>query len=211
MEVGLGDSAPDAHNRPILTISTSQMARIRTFVAIEATDEIRAAGQHLIHQFAQRAPGVRWVAPQQIHLTLKFLGDVDEREIYGICSTLERLISRIDHFQVECRDLGAFPSSDRPRTLWMGIRDQTGQLADLQGRIEETLMPLGFPRETRQFHGHLTLGRIRRQPGDTLRTLLASHAVDEFGILPIDEVVIFASELTKEGPHYTPLGRCCLA
>jgi 2'-5' RNA ligase len=188
------------------------MARLRTFVAVESTDEIQLAAERLIRQLSSVSQGVRWVAPANIHLTLKFLGDVDEREVYRVCQSVAKAAAADEPFQVLCRGTGAFPSPQRPRTIWMGVDDHQERLAGLQRRIEEELETLGFPGDSRQFHGHLTLGRIRynRQDVEELSQALQGRADVEFGWLPLDEVVVFASELAAGGPRYTALGRCSL-
>lgn len=186
------------------------MARLRTFIAVEATAEIRSAGQRLVHKLSQTTAEVRWVDTENIHLTLKFLGEVDEREIHRVCQKAGAAAHACEPFQITCSTAGAFPSPDRPRTIWMGVNDDQGRLSQVQQRIEEALGQLGFPPEPRKFHGHLTLGRIRynRRGGDALRRLLEAEKNTEFGVLPVHEVVVFSSELSSRGPAYTVLGRC---
>lgn len=185
------------------------MSRIRTFVAIEATDEIRSAAERVIRKLAGDSSFVRWVEPHNLHLSLKFLGDVADRDVYGVCSAVQRVSTDHASFQLECRGLGAFPSVQRPRTIWMGVRDKADRLNSLQASVEDALCDLGFPAEGRQFQGHLTLGRIRARPRETaqLQDAMQRYSETEFGNLPVDELVVYASELTREGPHYTVLGR----
>jgi 2'-5' RNA ligase len=186
------------------------MARLRTFIAVEATAEIRSVGERLIRKLSQTTAGVRWVKTENIHLTLKFLGEVDEREIHRVCQKAGAAAHHCEPFQITCSTAGAFPSPDRPRTIWMGVNDNQGRLSQVQQRIEESLGQLGFPPEPRKFHGHLTLGRIRynRRGSDELRQMLEAEKDTEFGILPVDEVVVFSSEHSGQGPTYTVLGRC---
>jgi len=188
------------------------MARIRTFIAVEATDEIRSGGERLIRKLSRTSAGVRWVDTQNLHLTLRFLGEVDEREIHRVCQKTGEAVHGCEPFRIACTTTGAFPSTTRPRTIWMGVDDSQGQLSRVQQRIEESLGQLGFAPESRKFHGHLTLGRIRyhRRGTDELREFLETEMHAEYGILPIDEVVVFSSELSRQGPTYTVLGRCPL-
>ena len=188
------------------------MARLRTFIAIEATDQIRSAGARLIQKLSHLGPGVRWVNPENIHLTLKFLGEVDERQLHQVCRQLGEAARECTAFSLRCGGVGAFPSLTQPRTIWMGVEDQEGRLAQLQQRAESSLVGLGFPPEARRYHGHLTLGRIRynRRDSSELQQLIDAEAKTEFGILAVDEVVVFASSLSRGGPTYTAIGRCAL-
>jgi 2'-5' RNA ligase len=185
------------------------MSRIRTFVAIEATDEIRSAAERVIRKLAGDSGFVRWVEPHNLHLSLKFLGDVEDRDVYGVCAAIQRVAADHASFHIECCSLGAFPCVQRPRTIWMGVRDEADRLTSLQGSVEDALCELGFPVEARQFQGHLTLGRIRARPRETaqLQDAMQLYSETEFGNLPVDELIVYASELTREGPHYTVLGR----
>ncbi len=188
------------------------MARLRTFIGVEATDEIRSAGQRLIRKMSQTAAGVRWVDAENIHLTLKFLGEVDEREIHQICRQAADAARVCAPFQIPCLAVGAFPSPHRPRTIWMGVNDHEGQLAQLHKSIETGLSELGIPAESRRFHGHLTLGRVRynRRGSEDLTHIMAAEADVQFGVLPVDEVIVYSSQLSRSGPTYMALGRCPL-
>lgn len=187
------------------------MARVRTFIAVNVTDEIQIAGERIIDTLRQSTHGARWVRRQNIHLTLKFLGDVDERELYSVCRNAAEAVQAAPSFLLLCRSLGAFPSASRPSTIWMGVDDRDGQLARLQQQVEVSMAALGFPAERRKYHGHITLGRIRSGRGSPeLHSLIEKNTETDFGLLPVGELTVYRSELNRDGPNYTVVGRCPL-
>jgi 2'-5' RNA ligase len=188
------------------------MSRIRTFVAAEPTDEIRSKAEKLVRQLAGHDDGIRWVQPENIHLTLKFLGDVEDREIYSVCSAVKQATSNCQAFELSCRGVGAFPSLHHPRTIWLGVQDAEARLAALYSEVQDSLCNLGFAAESRRFHGHLTLGRVQanRLGQDKLREVIEANSDTVFGPLAVDELIVYASELSRDGPNYTVLGRCPL-
>ncbi|BBL80660.1 RNA 2',3'-cyclic phosphodiesterase [Rubrobacter xylanophilus] len=135
---------------------------MRAFVAILPPREVREA----LSRAARSLPviGVRWVRPENIHLTLKFLGEVPEDLIPRMSAALSE-VARLEHpFRIEPEGFGAFPSPERARVLWAGIGEGSERLEELAAAVEEALSPLGFERERRPFRAHLTLGRARGRP-----------------------------------------------
>jgi 2'-5' RNA ligase len=186
---------------------------IRTFVAVEIEEGIRRAAARLVEFLRTASADVTWVAPHKMHLTVKFLGDVAAEKIPEVCQTVARAVAGLEPFDLEIRGVGAFPNAARPRTLWLGTGAGVSQLAVLVERIETVLAELGFAREGRPFHGHLTLGRVRRL-GPALAALtrmLEERADLELGQTPIREVVVFSSQLDRGGPIYEALSRTPLA
>ena len=188
------------------------MARVRTFIAIDVSDEIRAAGERVIDALRRSTAGVRWVRPENIHLTLKFLGDVDERELHDVCRGAGQAAQESPPFSVNCRSIGAFPNASRPSTIWMGIDDDQGRLAALQEHLEGSLATLGFPTERRKFRGHITLGRVRSGRGTNreLQQFIETHVETGFGSLDVHKLTIYRSDLDRGGPNYTVVARCPL-
>ncbi len=187
------------------------MARIRTFVAIELDGSIKKASADAIRVLSSTAESVRWVDPEGMHLTLKFLGDVDDRELHQVCQITKRVAEEVDPFSLSCCGLGAFPSSDKPTTIWMGLSDESETLVPMQKRLESLLFDeLRIPIENRPYRAHITLGRnkSRGKYNPPLTELLQSSATEDFGSLQVNELVAFSSELTRQGPIYTPLCRC---
>ena len=186
--------------------------KIRTFVAVEMDAAVREMAAELSRELASAGADVKWVDAENMHLTLKFLGEVDSREVHEVCRAVESAAASQAPFRLDLCGAGAFPTIHRPRTLWLGCGPGSEPLAALAERIEAELHKLGYPREGRRFHPHLTLGRIRRGKAGLARLaeLLAEHADFEAGRSRVDEVVVFSSQLDRGGPTYNPLGRAKL-
>lgn len=187
------------------------MARIRTFIAIDVPQQVRRKAQATIETLSETTNSIRWVAPENVHVTMKFLGDVDETDIYEVCRRTATAVADCAAAQVHCHGVGAFPSVERPRTVWLGVADPDAYLEQLHANVEGGLAPMGFPREQRRFHPHVTLGRLRygrRDVGDLIDRIKEMQV--DAGMIQVDELVIYASERGPEGPRYTVLGRAPL-
>lgn len=177
---------------------------MRAFIAIPMSDAIKegilAAGLRL------SSTGIKatWVKAGAIHLTLKFLGDVDMDRTMEITHALEEAAGGIGPFSIRVRDLGAFPNGRRPRVIWAGVDEETGALIRLVENIEERLSHLGFKKEGRRYHPHITVGRVRGAPKD-----LSTHLAEPFETedQEVEELVLFQSELHSSGAIHTPLSR----
>jgi RNA 2',3'-cyclic 3'-phosphodiesterase len=181
---------------------------LRTFVAVEITGPIRARATALISALASTTADVKWVEPHHLHLTLKFLGDVHQREIVDVCRAVSRGAAEVEPFDLEIRGAGAFPNSIRPRTVWLGAGEGAEAMVVLHDRIEDALAKLGFRKEHRRFQTHLTIGRVRGGgPGIIeLGKLLQQHADDPIGQMTVQQATVFCSTLTADGPIYERLG-----
>lgn len=148
---------------------------------------------------------VRWIPAENLHLTLKFLGDVEEARVSSIRAAVRDALTDNTRFFVTARGLGVFPDSRRPRVLWVGLASP--ELARLAGQVERALEPLGFERAAAPFRPHVTIGRWRRPEsrGDRLRGELARWRDHEFGEFRIDAATLFRSTLRPEGAVYDPL------
>lgn len=186
--------------------------KIRTFIAVETDPAVREAAAELVGEFRASGADVKWVDPANMHLTVKFLGDVDSRHVHEVCWAVEKAVAELPRFELELRGAGAFPNARRPRTVWLGAGQGGEEIGILAEALEEAMDRLGFRREARRFHPHLTLGRVRRgQAGlDELARLLAEYADFEVGRTTVSEVVTFSSQLDRSGPTYEPLGRARL-
>ena len=186
---------------------------IRTFVAVEIGEAIRRAAAGLVEEMRAASAEVTWVAPHNMHLTVKFLGDVAAEGIPQVSATVAEAIADVRAFDLEVRGVGAFPNVSRPRTIWIGTGAGESQLAMVAERLEASLAKLGFAREGRPFRGHLTVGRVRR-PSPALAALsqiLRERAGLEFGQTTIRELVVFSSQLERGGPIYEAISRAPLA
>lgn len=177
---------------------------MRTFVAIEIEPEIKeailAAGDRV------KGSGIRatWVKEGAIHLTLKFLGEMKVEKTPEVTDALREAAAAVSPFGVKVAGLGAFPNGRRPRVIWAGVEEETGALRSLWEGIERSLSRLGFKKEGRGLHAHITIGRVRGAPMD-LSGLLAEPF--EGGEQDVGEIVLFQSELHPSGAVHTPLAR----
>lgn len=185
------------------------MPLLRTFIAAEIGPDVGGRAQKLINKLkASTTAKITWVRPAELHFTLSFLGEIIDREIPKLLTTVNDAVRDLPAFDLLCRGIGVFPSFDNPRTIWLGVTDGHDEMIELHSRIEQALRPLGFRGEHRRYRPHLTLGRIRQS--DTgmieLREQLEELQDYEAGIMTVSEVTIFHSDLRSSGPEYAPLG-----
>ena len=187
------------------------MATTRTFVAVSPSDETRAQAAKLAEELRPFATHMKWVAPANLHWTLHFLGDVENTMLPAVCDVVTTAVGDFEPFQLTAGGAGAFPSPQRPRTLWLGATQGTDELIALQAAVKSALDQLGFRGENRPYVPHLTLGRAgRRQNVDSMTNRLAELADYPGGSTNIDEVRVLASELARGGPTYYVIGRAPL-
>ena len=181
------------------------METIRTFVAIEIPDAIKNQVEVLENQFKKIRTDIKWIHPQNIHITLKFLGNTSINRLEEIYDGLQEAVDSIRPFQLKLQQVGAFPDLNRPRVFWINIDQGREALMTLQKRIEEILYVRRFVREERPFSPHLTIGRVRSPRG--LRTLTDQVRNITFNAQTflVDRVVVVKSDLQSTGPIYTVL------
>lgn len=187
------------------------MEMIRTFVAIELNDAVKDVLVKA-QQVLKRAPAgrlVRWVAPDGIHLTLKFLGDVSPNRVNEIAGTVRQTCRAFTPFELYLSHTGFFPDARRMRVVWVGIEGAVDELLRLQRSVEHDLNTIGFPPEGRGFQPHLTLGRVRDLARPAEREELAKRvlatSVDEQVKMLVPAVCLIRSELRPTGAVYTTL------
>ncbi|MCK5269950.1 MAG: RNA 2',3'-cyclic phosphodiesterase [Sedimentisphaerales bacterium] len=183
---------------------------IRCFIAIELDEGIRGELGRLQDRLRRRLQvndkAVKWVRPENVHLTLKFLGEVADRVIPDICSAVSEAAGEIAPFTFEVTDCGCFPRSGAARVLWVGVKQGKETLLQLQEMVELYLAEIGFPPEERRFSAHLTLGRIKNtEAGRLVHDAVAELEPIRLGCRDVSEITVFQSELTQSGPIYTPL------
>lgn len=187
------------------------MRTVRTFIAIELDaalkQDLRRVQRQLDGQLAPRS--VRWVREQGIHLTLKFLGDTPLDQVDEIAAAVAGATVDVDPIDVVVGGLGCFPNTRRPRVIWVGLKDPSGELLRLQDAVEVHVSPLGYPRETRPFRPHLTLGRVHRQASKpSVREVGQLVETTDPGILrtmTVDSLSFIRSDLKPSGAVYTTL------
>jgi 2'-5' RNA ligase len=149
------------------------------------------------------------VSLENLHLTLKFLGETSTSQFSEICSIAQHLAENRPAMHVQLSGLGAFPHERRPSVVWVGF-NQAEPLCQMASDLERDLVPLGFSPEGRDFQPHLTLLRVKSRPPEELLTLLAAEAQTDFGMVEIAHVELIESELTRNGSRYTTLARFAL-
>ncbi|MDP8953286.1 MAG: RNA 2',3'-cyclic phosphodiesterase [Actinomycetota bacterium] len=185
---------------------------MRTFVAVFPPLGIRVATAAGAREAVQRlgagfADRVRWAKPENVHLTLKFLGEVWEEDLGDVRAALGKVCSRHAPFEAELVGLGAFPSARRARVLWAGVGAGFKELRSVASDLDETLAPLGFEREKRPYTPHLTLGRVLGRPAHFSDLLSEDARGPKF---PVRHVEFVESTLTLEGAVYETLGAFAL-
>jgi 2'-5' RNA ligase len=191
------------------------MEQIRSFIAIELPQELKLALARLQEKIksAGNAP-VKWVDPGNIHVTLKFLGDVSAEITGKITSALEEAVRGTRPFNIEVSGIGVFPNMRRVQIVWVGLAGELEKLGQLQQRIETGLIPLGFKAESRSFTPHLTLARVRDYAGpderQKLGQLIAGMSFDTKYKIDVNAIHLMRSQLTREGPIYSRISTVAL-
>jgi 2'-5' RNA ligase len=190
---------------------------VRTFIAIELSEEIRTQLAEAQARLRARSPGraVKWVHPEGIHLTLKFLGNVPTGKISALSGAIERAVAGHTAFDIHLAGLGCFPDLNRPRVVWVGVEGDLEALEALQRAVEKELNALGYPPEGRRFTAHLTLGRVRddaapderRRLGEAVRAIVLESGAST----TVHQVSLMKSDLQPTGAVYTQLAAAKLA
>lgn len=178
---------------------------IRSFIAVDIDAQVIAKLAAMIEQLKPQLTGVRWAAPGNIHLTLKFLGNIEESKINPIADALRSRLRLFRPFSISVKALGVFPGPRQPRVLWVGL--SSARLATLASEVEFALRPLGFTPESRAFTPHLTIGRWReKSPAPASLTMeLAKWRASYFGDSEVAHVRLMQSVLGPGGAEYRPL------
>jgi 2'-5' RNA ligase len=185
-------------------------APLRSFVAIPLPGAVQSALAEAARELSRALPAVKWSRkPENLHVTLKFLGPVAEARLTELGAALAPALAAVPRFGLELRGLGAFPTVARANVLFAGVDEAGGRgLAAVAGVVEEVSARLGFPREARAFTGHVTLGRAKE--GVDARAALAPWAGRVFGAVPVDQVHVYESQLGGEGSTYVLRSRAAL-
>lgn len=186
------------------------MSQLRAFIAIEFTPQVKDAIEKETSALRQSIDTdvIRWVAPDNLHLTLKFLGDVPSNRLEFIQQAMMQEAAHISPFEIQAGGLGAYPNTHSPRVLWVGLHAPS-DLASLQKKLEDAFVRLGFPREERRFSPHLTIGRINAgaAPADLKKVhdALARRQLGNISPSKVDAIHLFKSDLTPSGAVYTKI------
>lgn len=174
----------------------------RTFIALELSAAVKKSLARVQQRIGSKTGGIKWVKPENMHLTLKFLGATAADKISAVAAVLSRAAAGVTGFPVSVSGFGAFPSRNNPKVVWAGL--ETGDvLLTLQKEIDLRLEPLGFQREKKPFSPHLTLGRVRdAKAKKVLRTMFEKIPSDPIGSFTVEQLTFYKSELMPQGPVY---------
>jgi 2'-5' RNA ligase len=188
------------------------VARTRTFIGIDIGDGIRSGAVALQEALAKTGADVNWASAESMHVTLLFLGEVDDRELHAVCRAVKEAAAGEPPFPLRVSGVGAFPNARRPKVLWAGVTEGADELQRLYLALEAKMLELGcYRKEERGYTPHLTLGRVKGDAdGFALAAELPKRAAWDGGRTAVEEVLVFSSELGRDGPVYTVIGRATL-
>ena len=182
------------------------MKRLRVFIALTLPDTVSTAIRHVQEQLASHRLKVRWVRAGNIHLTLKFLGEIDTSRIDEVEAVVAETAFKRAPFHLSAKGVGVFPNIKRARVIWMGIAGQVTALTELQQDMANRLVTIGFPPDKRRYSGHLTLGRSKGaiDAGHLMNAMVEIQSF-ESELFIVNRVSLFRSELHAAGAVYTEL------
>jgi len=183
---------------------------MRCFIAIDIDENSRAALDDLQQQLKSKVDikksDVKWVKPENVHLTLKFLGEIKDEQVVDVCNVVKEVAGRHNGFELDIESVGHFGGRSA-RILWVGTGEGRDNLLKLQKDLEQQLASAGWPPEKRAYSGHLTLCRVRNpKAGFKLAQVVEQYKDYKLGSMPADSVSVYQSQLTPAGPIYTVLG-----
>lgn len=182
----------------------------RVFCAVELPAEVLQRVTQHIARLKEAAPDAQasWGRANSIHLTLKFLGDIPQASVHNLSEAASQAVAGLEPFTIRLEQTGVFPSHGSPRVLWIGVNDFEGKLRKLQMRLEDQAERLGFQKEARTFHPHITLARLRK-PHQHARSLASVHKATQFepAEVAVAELLVIRSELSSEGSRYSTISR----
>ena len=185
------------------------MATIRTFIAIKASQRVNNNVSKVIGRMASLCDQYRWVKPENLHVTLNFVGDVVDIEIPELCNLIKGSIEPLESFEMSLQGVGGFASAEEPRVLWIGVDQGAEELRRLYKALADVLHHWGVNKERNEYIPHMTLGRLGRggRWNDELLTLVHKLRSHDGGFCQVNEVIIYSSFLERGGPTYTPMAR----
>jgi len=179
---------------------------MRAFIAIELSDELRSTLAQIQSHLEYSGAGVKWTEKENIHLTLKFLAEIDEKKLEQIKNILDEIGKLSKSFEISIKDIGAFPNIDYPRVIWVGLDKGSLDAKTLAEKIDEELSKIGLEKGSRPFAAHLTIGRARSPKNkDALCEKIKDLQLTTYSLQLISSITLYKSTLTPKGPIYTKL------
>jgi len=181
---------------------------MRTFVGVRLADKLAESFASLRERLRRYRVRVKWVEAENAHVTLRFLGEIDETQVTPIAESLETAVAAVPRFTVELHGVGAFPKVSRPKVIWVGVEPAGGPMAELKHAVDTALARYGFEEERRAFHPHFTLGRVKEPSVAGMLKGALERAADAYlGTMEVRDIAFVHSRLTPHGPVYTDLHR----
>ena len=182
---------------------------MRSFIAIELPKEIKDTLAQIQETLKKQGADVKWVEPKNIHLTIKFLGEIDEQKLAKVISIMEEAVKDKNTFSLRIWSLGAFPKLDYPKVIWVGLKQGDRETKIIAEGLEEKITKLGIPKEKRSFSSHITLGRVKSNLNrlnlvTVLKNLEGSLEKENLEFVAT-KITLFKSTLTPQGPIYDAL------
>jgi 2'-5' RNA ligase len=179
---------------------------VRAFLALDLPESLKPGLALYQQELKKSGADVRWVAPGNVHLTLKFFGNVPEADVEALGQAARDAAAAQPPFQLKVTGAGAFPSINAPRVVWLGLEGDLVPLARFYRQLEKAFAPLGYPPEGRPFHPHLTLGRVKSPRGRLgLTKVLKELPQPPWPAFQVKEIILYRSVLSPQGSTYTPL------
>ena len=179
---------------------------MRTFIAIELSEEIRSSLAQIESHLKYSGADVKWVEKDNIHLTLKFLGEISEEKLKQVIAALEIIGKETNPFEISIKDIGAFPKIDYPRVIWVGLDKGVNESKELAEKIDDALSKIGFQKETRAFTAHLTIGRVKSSKNkEALKEKVGTCTMPTVSPQLISSIILFQSKLSPKCSIYTKL------
>lgn len=181
---------------------------MRVFVAIEISDEMREQLENFkknFSKFSETTKKIKWIKPDNFHLTLKFFGEIEEERLPLLKTSLSKSITNQNPFMLDVKGVGCFPDLRRPRVLWAGIQQGSDTLKTLAEAVEKSSVSAGFPPSDKPFSAHLTIARFQMPPEQAFLEKIKQYESFSFGRIAVNKMNLIQSKLSPAGPHYTVL------
>lgn len=181
---------------------------MRAFLGVELRSDIKDRLVHIQNFMAATRANVKWVEKENLHVTLYFLGEIEESTAQDIIRAAGGMVESWSPFNIRVQGLGAFPNLRSPRVIWSGIEEGREELSEVHARLTDVVRKLGIGSKEKSYKPHVTLGRLRAPgPHSVLAKVIEEHVAEEFGRQSVEEVVLFESRLSRSGPQHIPLMR----
>ena len=179
---------------------------MRSFIAIKLSDEIKENINKFVYRLKETNADVKWIETDNLHLTLKFLGEIEDKLIEEIKKEVENVIRNFSKFEISLQNTGKFPERGKARVIWIGIKKGDKNITDLISNTENSLVRFGFKKESRNLTPHITIGRVKSHKNlEKLEKILYDSIDTKFGEMLVENIIFMKSELSAKGPKYTEI------